>query len=89
MDNIDDVLRELKRRYAIYNFPHELGIFLGYPINDVKDFIDNPKKKCLLCGYWKVYSDKENAKRIFRIFDNVRSNAMDKILWQYSFFTQK
>ncbi|CDM70337.1 hypothetical protein CM240_3220 [Clostridium bornimense] len=79
-NNIEDVLAELQERYAECNCPHELGIFLGYPINDVKSFIDNPKKKCLLCGYWKVYSNKEEAKKMFRRFDDARNNAICSIV---------
>ena len=38
-------------------FPHEIGVFLGYPLDDVKGFIKNEGKKYLMIGYWKVYSD--------------------------------
>lgn len=38
-------------------FPHEIGIFLGYPLEDVKGFIENPDCGVLLCGYWKVYEN--------------------------------
>lgn len=47
-------------------FPHEIGIFLGYPLADVKGFIINHCHNCLCCGDWKVYSDPENAVKTFR-----------------------
>ena len=47
-------------------FPHEIGIFLGYPLADVKGFIINHGHNCLCCGDWKVYSDPENAVKTFR-----------------------
>lgn len=46
-------------------FPHEVGLFLGYPPEDVKGFIEN-KSACFKCvGCWKVYGDEEQAKKIF------------------------
>ena len=46
-------------------FPHEIGIFLGYPLNDVKGFIDNKGKGFSICGLWKVYDDKMLAESLF------------------------
>ena len=36
-------------------FPHEIGIFLGYPPADVAAFIKTGGEGCLCCRYWKVY----------------------------------
>lgn len=36
------------------DFPHEIGLFLGYPPEDVRGFIDCRGKGCKSCGYWKV-----------------------------------
>ena len=45
-------------------FPHEIGLFLGYPAVDVRGFIRHGECKC--SGLWKVYeSDEEQARRIF------------------------
>ena len=49
-------------------FPHEIGIFLGYPLSDVLGFILNGGKNCLCCGYWKVYSDQCAARQSFARF---------------------
>lgn len=46
-------------------FPHEIGLFLGYPPADVDGFINNPNEGFCAVGYWKVYSDTEGALRIF------------------------
>ena len=48
-------------------FPHEIGLFLGYPTEDVKGFIENPRA-CKYVGYWKVYGDEEHARRSFAKF---------------------
>lgn len=49
--------------------PHEIGVFLDYPLHDVKAFAGCDRKKCLLTGYWKVYSEEKKALRRFREFD--------------------
>ena len=36
-EDLDEYLIILKRRYKEFNCPHELGVFLGFPLNDVKD----------------------------------------------------
>ncbi len=46
------------------DFPHEVGLFLGYPPADVDGFMHR-KEECKLCGLWKVYDDTEGAMRQF------------------------
>lgn len=46
-------------------FPHEIGLFLGYPPEDVQGFIDNKACHCKCIGCWKVYGDEEKAKQTF------------------------
>lgn len=47
------------------SFPHEIGLFLGYPPEDVSGFIENKAEKSKLCGFWKVYGDVEEARKTF------------------------
>ena len=61
-------VRLLKERMQEDDFPHEIGIFLGYPLEDVQGFIDDPTAKTGLCGYWKVYADLEEKQKIFERF---------------------
>ncbi|MBQ7935517.1 MAG: DUF3793 family protein [Clostridia bacterium] len=44
-------------------FPHEIGLFLGYPPEDVRGFIQKETPKYV--GHWKVYGDAEKAQRLF------------------------
>ena len=63
---LETLLDGLRRRIAAQpGFPHEIGLFLGYPIEDVVGFIRNEGRGCKLCGYWKVYGDAEAAIRLF------------------------
>ena len=68
-DRIENQLDYLKIRMDFTKtFPHEIGLFLGYPIEDVIGFIENKGQKFKLCGYWKVYSDEMKAKELFESY---------------------
>ena len=47
-------------------FPHEVGLFLSYPPEDVKGFIDNQAGNFKESGIWKVYGDVDHARKLFR-----------------------
>ena len=53
-------------------FPHEIGIFLGYPLEDVDGFITHQGENCKLCGCWKVYGNVEQARRTFASYEKCR-----------------
>ena len=46
-------------------FPHEVGLFLSYPPEDVKGFIDHRANGFKYAGLWKVYGDEEKARSLF------------------------
>lgn len=50
------------------DFPHEIGLFLGYPPEDVKGFIDNKAKNYKMVGCWKVYGDEKTAEKKFKLY---------------------
>lgn len=50
------------------DFPHEIGIFLGYPLCDVIGFIENKGKNYTCCGFWKTYGDPGEARRRFNAY---------------------
>ena len=55
----------MKRMQKGEEFPHEVGLFLSYPPEDVCGFIENHAQNYKLLGYWKVYGDEEKARRTF------------------------
>lgn len=60
-------------------FPHEIGLFLGYPPEDVVGFIENKGENFKLCGVWKVYGNVENARRTFSNYDKCRKFLCNKL----------
>ena len=64
--NVEEALKHLRRRIAdCCGFPHEIGIFLGYPLGDVLGFIQNKGRNCKCEGCWKVYDDEHTAQKTF------------------------
>ncbi len=65
-DNINKCLtRLMKKLRTEESFPHEIGLFLGYPPEDVEGFIHNKAEGCKCVGCWKVYGDAEKAQNTF------------------------
>lgn len=62
--SVNDMLERLSERMS-NDIQHELGIFLGYPLCDVKGFMENDGRGYLTSGCWRVYGDISGAKRIF------------------------
>ena len=68
-----DCLDKLKERInASQEFPHEIGLFIGYPIEDVKGFIEKGANGSKYCGAWRVYGDVDAAKKKFAIYKKCR-----------------
>lgn len=81
---LDDMLIYAAKRFRLYKngqigFPHEMGIFLGYPLGDVKGFIRHKGRNCLCTGYWKVYENKQQALETFKLYSKVKGIAMDMV----------
>ena len=59
-------LTELTRRLRTSeDFPHEIGLFLSYPPEDVRGFMEHRDEGCKCVGCWKVYGDETAARRKF------------------------
>lgn len=82
--SIHAVLRKFKKRYERHTlsggeFLHEMGLILGYPIEDVVGFIENEGNNCLYTGYWKVYNRLEEKKRIFISYEKATERIIKMI----------
>ncbi len=66
--SINDTIELLKEHLIQDEFPHERGVFLGYPLPDIIAFIENKGNDYLFVGFWKVYSNESEARRKFNLF---------------------
>ena len=82
---LEEMIAHLKKRYAMkQEFPHEIGVFLGYPLEDVKGFQKYKGSGCKMSGYWKVYGDEDAARTTFEQFDKCREFIGQQIRAGYS-----
>lgn len=71
------LLQSVSARYGEHlrcksDFPHELGLLLGYPAVDVRGFMENQGKNCLYSGYWKVYGNLTETRHLFCEFAHAK-----------------
>ena len=83
--DVSSILTRLSERMqlalnSIDDFPHEIGIFLGYPIEDIKSFIMYKGKQYLTTGYWKVYNNLMKATIVFSSYDYAKVIAVNEVL---------
>lgn len=75
--SLTGIIKKFRQLYVEYmtqggNFPHEMGLLLGYPVEDVQGFIEHKGKNYLYAGYWKVYTDLEDKKALFEAYESAK-----------------
>ena len=79
-----EIRRELIHRYEKYAegngmFPHEMGVLLGYPTEDVLGFIENQGKNYLYAGYWKVDGNLMETKALFEEYNKAKEHVITMV----------
>ena len=75
--SIEHALETLSRHMVCgESFPHEIGVFLDYPLADVAAFIQNEGRNCRCVGCWKAYSNIDEAQRLFALYRKCRDVYM-------------
>lgn len=54
---VEAALEELQTRFTATGFPHEVGVFLGYPLKDVAGFLGWVDLPVTSQGPWKIYGN--------------------------------
>ncbi len=68
--------RYQKHRLCGGEFPHEMGLLLGYPLEDVVGFVENEGEHFLCAGYWKVYANPNEKMKLFRRFQRAEERLL-------------
>lgn len=72
--DVQSALSQLARRLREQDgFPHEIGLFLSYPHDDVKSFVTFGSQCAKFCGHWCVFHNEEQARQCFAAYDHSRS----------------
>ena len=73
---LNDYMNELVFRLQSEEFPHEIGVFLGYPLKDVLGFMGYGKNELVEVKNWRIYGDKEISYEVYNNF--MRDKAIMK-----------
>lgn len=77
------LLATLGSKCSESNFPHEIGVFLGYPASDVREFMrGGPKKERSHSTdtAWRAYADVDGARRRTERFQAAKMKAAELIV---------
>jgi hypothetical protein len=69
------MLAHLVRRAALCDLPHEVGVFIGYPLKDVAGFMRHIPATPVHHGAWRVYGGADESLRRMRLYANAEANA--------------
>lgn len=72
-------LGRLHNRFQHQGCPHEVGVFLGIPLEDIRGFMNNDGKGYCAYGSWKVYADLQHAFTIFGRFEEAKMRFINYI----------
>ena len=53
----EELLAFLQERFAVEKIPHEVGVFIGYPLKDVRGFMEKLPRTPVHRGDWTVFGD--------------------------------
>jgi len=73
-NTLESWLERLAERFENENFPHEVGLFLGYPLKDVVGFI-SARSRMTHQGSWRIYGKKEPSLQLMDRFRRARMLA--------------
>lgn len=77
-----EMLHTLAARLCLeQEYPHEIGVFLGYPLEDVEGFIIHRGRNFTCSGLWKVYGDPVAAQQRFDAYRRCTADCVEK--WKH------
>lgn len=77
--SVESLLEMLGKKCSGRFFPHEIGVFLGYPAEDVRRFMVDGGRGCRLAGFWKAYKCEDQAKRCMELYQLAKMRAAELI----------
>lgn len=77
--DVESALSHLADRLREHDgFPHEIGLFLSYPLADVKDFVQFGSECAIMKKHWCVFNNEEQAKKCFAAYDRCHAVCLSR-----------
>ncbi len=80
VSDLGGVLGELTSRMEGDSFPHEIGVFLGYPLKDVAAFMGLVRIPFACQGPWKIFGDPRESLRLAEVFRCCRARMAEHLV---------
>ncbi len=79
LEDLDASLDHLASRVSSDSFPHEVGIFLGYPFKDVAGFLGWAPLPYTCQGPWKIYGNPTRSLELAQVHRDCRERMARRI----------
>ena len=73
--DLDVYLNMIVDKMSEGSIPHEIGVFLGYPLKDIIGFIGHPALKLTKINGWRVYGDPTISDQRFNEFTEAKKKV--------------
>lgn len=77
--DLNSMLAHLARRAAECELPHEVGVFIGYPLKDVAGFMRNIPSTPVHNGVWRVYGDARESLVRMKEYAQIETEAREAL----------
>lgn len=67
-DGMEAMLDCLQQRFSVEKIPHEIGVFIGYPVKDVKGFLEKLPRTPVHRGDWTVFGDATESLALMALY---------------------
>ena len=74
--SLDSYLYHVLRKIRSKTFPHEIGIFLGYPLKDVLGFMKQIPLTYVKTHGWRIYGDEQTSDKIYEKYQQARTSRI-------------
>jgi hypothetical protein len=78
-ERLESTLGELEKRVAGEGFPHEIGVFLGYPLKDVVGFLGWARLPFTCQGPWKIFGDPRESLKLAETHRRCRCSMSEQL----------
>ena len=77
--NLEDCLRKLRQRFKEETIPHEVGIFLGYPLKDITAFMGWTDRPATCQRDWKIFGKIHRSAALADVFARSRITMLEAL----------
>ena len=79
LDDLEQTLADLASKFRGGVFPHEIGVFLGYPLKDVVGFLGWARLSFTCQGPWRIFGDPGSSLHLAEIHRQCRCSMSQQL----------